>query len=775
MKRKLLPLLLSTVSVLIHTAANTQTWQRVTGIIARDIAVGKNGTVWATDTNNVIYRWKSNSWERMPGGASRIAVDTSGNAWVVNAGGDIYKYNQSETSGWEQAPGKAKDVAVGADGSVWIVGAYPTSGGYEVYKYNGSAWNKIPGGAERIAVDPFGMPWITTSTNAIYQYTGASFIQKPGAAKDISIGADGSIWCSNSSGGIYRWNGINWEAKTGAAANIGVAPDGNAWAVNASGQVWKTTDAATTVVALFPRGQYYEHRMLQALRAEPYLDQLAGPYSSLDPLGQALGRLSLKAAEIDATRYPNATAESVLSDISDFSERQQRVSGILGALIINEVKRASLSEAEILSVTALKNWVVTLYKNFKIRCAKAVLDQYRAWKTDPCSYQADGYTRPVDCGTGGLNVSALYGGRTPPEDIIAKAGLKTVFANNAGAIASSIAVGATATVMAAAGVSLASMLGNIGGICFSLATTFGVQFSQAGALVGALAVGGWASVVAVPVAVAILAVVVGTVEGIRVTEAEKVEPMLKMKLGAAMTEPINLANTLADTNAVKMFYLAFMESATQNHFSIPEHRVDGEVRFFCQGGFISRFNLSYKVNGQAQTHTTNDLPVGQWEIFTIPYSATDIRSEGYYSGYGWHRIYSESLTEPTYACFTTYGTALEPKYKRDCPEVGNMTSPSNRLTITHGGAYVAWIRLTYQFNGQAVTKLDKSDATSGWRQVYEDIPSTATNIRLEAWSATGWVGEPWKRIIDKTWAVPPGECIKISGTTLDPKWNNECN
>jgi hypothetical protein len=763
------------VLILMQGAAHAQNWQRITGITAQDIAVSKNGVVWATGTNNVIYKWNNSKWETIPGAASRIAVDTSGNAWVANANGDIYKY-QSQTNDWSQAPGKAKDVAVGADGSVWIVGAYPTSGGYEIYKYNGSAWNKISGGAERIAVDPFGMPWITTTSNAIYQYNGASFVLKPGAAKDISVGSDGSIWCTNAGGSIFRWNGISWDTKSGAAANIGVAPDGNAWAVNANGEVWKTTDAATKLVALFTRGGYYEYKMLQALRAQPYVDQVAGPYSSLDPLGQALGRLSLKAAEIYASRYPNATAESILADINNFSDRQQMVSGILGALIVNEVSRTFLSESEILSVTTLKNWAASLYKSFKIRCAKSVLDQYKAWKNDPCSYQADGYTRPGDCGAGGVNIAPLFAGRTPPQDIIAKAGLKRVFGNNAAAIASCVAVGAAAAAMTAAGLSLATMLGNFGGIYFSLAATFGAEISQAGALAGAIGAGGWLSVAAAPVAAIILAVVVGTVEGIQVTEAEKVEPMLKMRLGAAMTENITLANVMADTTAVKMFYLAYMESATQNHFKVTEPRVDGEARFFSQGGYASRFNLSYKVNGQAQTHTTSDLPVGQSETLAIPYNATDIKSEGYYLSGDWHRIYADSsLLQPTYACFTTYGTVFEAKYKRDCPEVGNMTMPSHRLMITHAGAYVAWIRLTYQYNGQPITKLDKNDATSGWIMGITDIPTSATNIRLEAWSATGWVGEPWKKIIDLTWATAPGECIKLLGTTLAPTWNDECN
>ena len=777
-----------------------QQWSLVGGITAQDIAVGKNGKVWATGTNNSIYRWNNSSWETMTGGASRIAVDTSGDAWVVNAGGDIYKY-QSGTNNWQQIAGKAKDIAVGANGTVWIIGIYPVQGGYEVYKRNGSGWNKIAGGAERIAVDPYGMAWITNNTNNIFQFNGASFVQKDGAAKDLSIGADGSLWCANTADNIYRWNGANWDLKTGGGSNIAVAPDGNAWVVNAAGQVWKTADASTAVRVLFPRGQYYEHKILHALRVDPYLDQVAGQYAALDPLGKILGKLSLLAAEIYSRQNANATAQSVLDSINFYSHFQQGVSGVLAILVMNEISRRTYAESELLSVTSLKNWVINLYKSFKIRCAKSVLDQYKIWKNDPCSYQAEGYTRPVDCGLAGLNIATLLAGRTPPQDIISKAGLKSVFGNNAGRLASGISVGMGSVLIAASAVSTFSALtatftasaaaagyaatAGINILSPSLVVAFGnaaaattavttAGVSTATTTTAAIGAAGWAGVVAAPISATIMAVVVGTIEGIRVTEILKVEPMLKMKLGAAMSESINLTNVLADSSGRNMLFLAFMEAAIEKNFTVTEPRIDGEARFYCQAGFVSRFNLSYTLNGQTQTHTTADLAVGHEQSFTIPYNATNIRSEGYYSLSGWNRIYNVSLAQPTYICFTTYGTIVGPNYKTDCPEVGNMTTQPNQLTVTHGGAYVGWIRVTYQENGQTVTKLEKSNATAGWREVI-NIPTAVSNIRLEAWSATGWIGEPWKKIIDKTWAVPPGECIKIYGTTLDPRWNNECN
>ena len=123
----------------------------ITGVTAQDVAVGKDGTVWATATNGNIYRWNGSSWQTMPGGASRIAVDPSGIAWVINSNGNIYKYNSALSNGWELKPGLASDIGIGADGSVWVIGRNTVPGGYDIYKWNGSNWSTVPGGALRIA------------------------------------------------------------------------------------------------------------------------------------------------------------------------------------------------------------------------------------------------------------------------------------------------------------------------------------------------------------------------------------------------------------------------------------------------------------------------------------------------------------------------------------------------------------------------------------------------------------------------------------------------
>jgi hypothetical protein len=262
-------------------------------------------------------------------------------------------------------------------------------------------------------------------------------------------------------------------------------------------------------------------------------------------------------------------------------------------------------------------------------------------------------------------------------------------------------------------------------------------------------------------------------EGFAVVEAAKVEPMLKMKLGAAMSEYINIKNLVADSSASNMFFVAFQEAAVKG-FQITQPKVDGEVRFYCQAGYVSSFRLTYTLNGQTITKTTRDLSVGYEETFPIPYNATNIRTQGWYALAGWKDLFNVTLSQPTYICYTSYGTVFAPSYKTDCPEVGNMTTQQNQLTITQGAGYVAWIRLEYNEGGQTKRVIEESGTTAGWRKV-TDIPATATNIHLQIWDATGLAWEPWKTVIDQSWPSPPNVCIKVYGTTTDPKWNNECN
>ena len=774
-----------------RSPAQAQQWQLLDGR-ASDVGVGADGSVWIIGTNVVpggfdIWKRNATGWTNIPGGAQRIAVDPHGNAWIVNSSQTIFHYDGSK---WVVVPGQARDVGVGANGTVWVIGNNAEGGGYDIYRStnNGANWTKIPGSALRISVDPAGNAWVVNNTNNIFRYDGTQLVQTPGGAKDIGVGADGAVWVIGADNAIYRWNGSNWTMKTGGASQIAAGPGGVVWVVNAGGEIYKAQEGAAAAPAtvtlrqIFPRGQGYEAQILQALRYGMYGNQIflggqAPTASGLPALDQGFARLALAAAEAYYSSQPQVTPEQVMSQLRSSDQTARRaVIGYLGLLLTAKMFDTSRDPQTV----ALRQWATELYRNQRITAAKASLDQYLNWKNDPCGYEG----RPAgECQT----MANLFTTRTPPQDMIALKALGQVMSSQTQEVAAATTIAAGAVAMTAAGAALTAALGTVvaagtgtavasGAVIGEVGTSLFAAFggSGTGAAGSAAALGGaWAGVAAAPIAAAVMIVVVGTMEGMKVVEAARVEPMLKLKLGAAMTEDIVIENALSDPNAKDFFFLAY-ETAAANGFALPRNNVAGEVRFFDQAGYVSRFKLAYNLNGSPQSFSTQTLAVGHDETFAIPAAATNIVASGeWFDGINWKSLFTRNLSRPTFMGFTSYGTIFSPQVKDEYPEISNIIAKANELTVTQGGGYVAHIKVTYQQGGRAVTPADDGGASAGWRQVFT-IPANATNIRLQAWTKTGLVWEPEKSIIDKTYPSPPNECIKVYGTTLDPKYNNEC-
>ena len=149
----------------------TQGWHQVGGQ-AQDVGVGSDGTVWVIGSNATpggygLWRWDSGHWSSpFGGGGVRVAVDSSGQPWIVNAVHQIWRHTDA---GWKQVPGSATDVGAGGNGAVWIVGTDAGSGGYHIWRWLGSGWGQIGGSGVAVGVDAAGMPWIANSANVPYE------------------------------------------------------------------------------------------------------------------------------------------------------------------------------------------------------------------------------------------------------------------------------------------------------------------------------------------------------------------------------------------------------------------------------------------------------------------------------------------------------------------------------------------------------------------------------------------------------------------------------
>lgn len=146
---------------------NGTAWTQV-GTGASDIGVGPDNAVWtignlAEGANFGIYRYNAATlaWTKMPGYAVRVDVDPQGNAWVVNAGGAVYRWNGSA---WTSVAGvSARDIGIGGDGSVFVTGADNA-----IYRWSGTAWVKREGAGVSISVSPTGVPVVVNGANQIY-------------------------------------------------------------------------------------------------------------------------------------------------------------------------------------------------------------------------------------------------------------------------------------------------------------------------------------------------------------------------------------------------------------------------------------------------------------------------------------------------------------------------------------------------------------------------------------------------------------------------------
>jgi hypothetical protein len=141
---------------------------------AHDIAVGADGSVWIIGMPEVaggfrIYKWSGSGWTNFAGGAVRIAVEPDGTPWVVNAAGDIFRFNAAANR-FEHKPGKAHSVHAGASGAVWMLGTDPIVGGYPIYLWNAGKqdWDAYGSYGAVDITEVAGRPWIVQDDGSTF-------------------------------------------------------------------------------------------------------------------------------------------------------------------------------------------------------------------------------------------------------------------------------------------------------------------------------------------------------------------------------------------------------------------------------------------------------------------------------------------------------------------------------------------------------------------------------------------------------------------------------
>lgn len=286
---------------IIPKAPTAPAWQQLPGR-ASAISVGPNGSVWSLGVTPVpggfgVYHWDPSNWtwNAIPGGAVRLAVDSEGNPWIVNSAGNILHW---DGTAWRQLPGVAGDLALNLNDSLWIVSTITSSGTGcpqsgcgtsdpltagignsvagptlkcapitcegSIYNRVRGTWQQVPGKANRIAVDSNNHPWAVSASGMVSYYAplptcglcvptptpgpGSWMTLPPPAAQALAIAQrDGTtqdeVWAIGLDGNLLRWNWDTnlWDVTQDVVPAIAIAasPSGNPWVVNTDGTIYE--------------------------------------------------------------------------------------------------------------------------------------------------------------------------------------------------------------------------------------------------------------------------------------------------------------------------------------------------------------------------------------------------------------------------------------------------------------------------------------------------------------------------------------------------------
>jgi hypothetical protein len=95
-----------------------------------------------------------------------------------------------------------------------------------------------------------------------------------------------------------------------------------------------------------------------------------------------------------------------------------------------------------------------------------------------------------------------------------------------------------------------------------------------------------------------------------------------------------------------------------------------------------------------------------------------------------------------------------------------------RVSFFNEAGYVSRYSVSYVLDKKPYAK-STGNISLGNKQ-FIDIPPNSINIVVKGEGKTGLVWEPWRTTFEQKYSRPTAKCFKSYGTTLDQKWNNNC-
>lgn len=209
------------------------------------LSVGADGTVYAVDKIQRVWRWNGTVWQE-PNTTIRltqVAVGTAQHVWGINAAQEIFQLVGTQWTRPEPQFARAVQISVGGDGSVWCVNAAG-----EIFQRLGNAWVQPEPKAARatqVAVGKADVVWCANAQNFVFQRAsvGGTFNWIQGdpnlaRAKYVTAASDGTVWIVKPDGQLWQyWNGqwIHPEPRNARGNIVSVGSGNFIWYLDANG------------------------------------------------------------------------------------------------------------------------------------------------------------------------------------------------------------------------------------------------------------------------------------------------------------------------------------------------------------------------------------------------------------------------------------------------------------------------------------------------------------------------------------------------------------
>ncbi len=217
----------------------------VSGILATDVGIGADGSVFASDTNGIFKRFSDSDrvFLTFPGQINTVAVDRQGNPWGVTPSGEVFRHNGTDWVEVDGDFGTARDIAINYRNAVFITNIDQEVFRYDVEEKRFILFPEVKG--TRIAVDPKGRPWTVDLDGGVFRCDVEMGCKKTPTTKalDIGIGPDGSIFITSTANDLLRYNRQEEKfeflprVSTGVRV-VEVGPRGRPWVIDVDGRVF---------------------------------------------------------------------------------------------------------------------------------------------------------------------------------------------------------------------------------------------------------------------------------------------------------------------------------------------------------------------------------------------------------------------------------------------------------------------------------------------------------------------------------------------------------